>query len=746
MPKASSSSSGSSNVIINNNSNNNEDGRKCWSTARDRDRLKARFQIRERVTKGVTSSTSDNHKPQREQQQQVQRRQEQEAGWTTDTTALCKYMTYVQNGDKSKFSLTAVDTHYRLFSSPIPTRLLLGLLESLSIVWEKSIQLCNAWFGHDYAQNLKDYVERFLESFTLMEYAVWMGKHSIVGALLLGGINPCLRGSTNPCRFRSDENNVEENEEKEKSLNEQWQSELIEVGSRVLQRFFDCFPLSLENYIVKRVIEMRMLAIAPATTDNNKDGGNGSVGTGSSYCSCCKCHRRRVVPIGFRLRFPSPCYHSFCEPCFWENVLNGIDERVELDDVVLCPICGVAATTTPSNDRRTTTTTTMRTPSEQYQASLENFRALPQNRQALKSKTTKKKKLSERDQIASSWHAAVLPSLGSTQEVRRDKFFSYVERNAVPYARGCLIAGIDVNLRNEYGQTALYICVWRGHVDLVDLLLQYGADWDVSANGGSNISSLLGTSRCHAARFEELLERHDCLNFRKRGPCDMPSPIQALARQPKDSETVMSPLIKTLISETEDHPGAGSFLVEHAVSGAQVECLLKLYQTLPVDLTQKQKTTPCSERSYYCDAEGYTRRLLERAVTKGLEVGGRELSDATSATVFSHMRFLNYSIPGTVLAPHVDLCRVEGYSSPQRSSHTFILYLTDCSSGGETSLLRDVSGEGRSEVLARVAPKQGRLLVFPHACPHEGLEVQEVPKILLRGELLLTTSRSITSS
>jgi hypothetical protein len=38
-------------------------------------------------------------------------------------------------------------------------------------------------------------------------------------------------------------------------------------------------------------------------------------------------------------------------------------------------------------------------------------------------------------------------------------------------------------------------------------------------------------------------------------------------------------------------------------------------------------------------------------------------------------------------------------------------------------------------VMASVRPARGRLLVFPHACPHEGLAVVEVPKLLLRGEL-----------
>ena len=54
-------------------------------------------------------------------------------------------------------------------------------------------------------------------------------------------------------------------------------------------------------------------------------------------------------------------------------------------------------------------------------------------------------------------------------------------------------------------------------------------------------------------------------------------------------------------------------------------------------------------------------------------------------------------------------------------------------------MLEDVAGEGRSVVLAKVAPRRGRLLVFPHVTPHEGMEVLDVPKILLRGEVQITT-------
>jgi len=80
-------------------------------------------------------------------------------------------------------------------------------------------------------------------------------------------------------------------------------------------------------------------------------------------------------------------------------------------------------------------------------------------------------------------------------------------------------------------------------------------------------------------------------------------------------------------------------------------------------------------------------------------------------------------------------------TTSRTSTHTFILYLTDCESGGETILLRQVPGRRftmsmQENTLATVRPRAGRLLVFPHACPHAGAEVTCVPKLLLRGEMI----------
>ena len=96
------------------------------------------------------------------------------------------------------------------------------------------------------------------------------------------------------------------------------------------------------------------------------------------------------------------------------------------------------------------------------------------------------------------------------------------------------------------------------------------------------------------------------------------------------------------------------------------------------------------------------------------------------------MRFLHYFEVGGGLPPHVDLARTDYVG--RRSTHTFILYLDGegAEGGGETVLLHEARGE---EEWARVLPRRGRLLVFPHMTPHMARPVIRVPKLLLRGEL-----------
>ena len=145
----------------------------------------------------------------------------------------------------------------------------------------------------------------------------------------------------------------------------------------------------------------------------------------------------------------------------------------------------------------------------------------------------------------------------------------------------------------------------------------------------------------------------------------------------------------------------------------------------------------------------------------------RTNNNALVTQVLPHMRFLKYSAIGACSPPHIDLSRKT--ADGRCSTHTFLLYLSDCKYGGETRLLKSVNTKNtkmkdkseimeiknnkieqittsistlslnsltRSNVLASVQPVRGRLLVFPHQCPHEGMMAESLPKILLRGEMI----------
>ena len=306
--------------------------------------------------------------------------------------------------------------------------------------------------------------------------------------------------------------------------------------------------------------------------------------------------------------------------------------------------------------------------------------------------------------------------------------------------------------------------------------------------------------------------------------------------------------ITRLIPANSPHSGASAFYLDGAFSSAFLLRLDELYSVLPVAAAERG-AGECASRAYFCDAMGWVtdglaealKHLTSAASNKCSEIenwkrkSGHDYGDgdddsgisgnnndfdifypatatATAADAehsehtdnrhtlhtphtpvtraLAHMRFLRYSTVGASSPPHIDLSRrVNG----QNSTHTFLLYLTDCEAGGETRLLRAVNpkcikgppkappkdplndplddplsdplndplqgplkcskaknkhklvdvdsfanihDDLRSNVLATISPRRGRLLVFPHSCPHEGASAVSLPKILLRGEMM----------
>jgi hypothetical protein len=165
---------------------------------------------------------------------------------------------------------------------------------------------------------------------------------------------------------------------------------------------------------------------------------------------------------------------------------------------------------------------------------------------------------------------------------------------------------------------------------------------------------------------------------------------------------------------------------------------------------ERLRADTCATRAHFCDVRGWARAaVLSAARESGMPARG----------VHPQFRILHYPNPGGVMAPHVDLSKVldrvdSTWSADDRpvdamkqmkpalqTTHTFLLYLRTCESGGETALLREVkndvgaAGAETAHSLAEVKPVRGRLLVFPHDCPHAGRPVVDTNKLVLRGEL-----------
>lgn len=98
--------------------------------------------------------------------------------------------------------------------------------------------------------------------------------------------------------------------------------------------------------------------------------------------------------------------------------------------------------------------------------------------------------------------------------------------------------------------------------------------------------------------------------------------------------------------------------------------------------------------------------------------------------------------PGGFFRPHHD--GGFDYSRRHRSLKTFMMYLNDGFEGGATSFYQEAQRHyaqpDRSKVLCDIRPERGACLVFNHCICHDGGEVKEGLKYLLRTEVMYELS------
>ena len=318
---------------------------------------------------------------------------------------------------------------------------------------------------------------------------------------------------------------------------------------------------------------------------------------------------------------------------------------------------------------------------------------------------------------------------------------------------------------DEYGQRALHIATAQGQSAAVHLLLQYRANPCSIANGGATPASVAAACG-HGDVLLQLIDADADLSM--KGSQEL-TPLECLLHRVNASTNrslealftmyacKSSPLdwlsssqlhravlpggglsrFTGLIGSDVVHPGAGAFYIDDAIAESQLAKLDALFAKLPTH-PRGRCSQALSDRSYYCDSEGWVRALIKQAfsLAKAWTQGNEEqMALPCSGHALAHMRFLVYNEAGGGLPPHTDLSRTR--RDGQSSKATFLLYLTDCKVGGETVLLESLSSPTMHS-LAAIRPRRGRLLIFPHSCPHLAREVvaHSLPKLLLRGEVL----------
>jgi hypothetical protein len=505
-------------------------------------------------------------------------------------------------------------------------------------------------------------------------------------------------------------------------------------------------------------------------------------------CSLCSGGDKNVIAF-------AACQHTTCASCFW-NKADSVDPvnwwvgdgRTGesyicslLSSDTCCLVCGnvdnAAGYSSASLPAELPSALCRATSLERYEALPCSFADGPQaTKQAV-------------DRAMHPYELARM-NLGATQTQRCDELRKACAADDCRRIAALVEAGVDLEHRDEYGMTPLLLAAWLGHSRATWLLAKIGADVTArvpqghtaidiaAAQGHENVLRALGAVASvvvpSVARTEstcphidgKLLMRSGHMNidyactgvrssfqehYSVSGGCNISDEAPVV--------TVLVPAKAAVDSVTWALHGVkgaemGAFCVDHCFTEEFVTSLHEVFAVLPVSLEEKER---CAARSYFCDVLDKFTATIEHVVAaaanalqpRSFETDGQQL--CASAVVFPEMRFLHYQRDGSDLTAHVDLShpdirtvRTVGDRSKQlvKSTHTLILYLTDCPEGGETVLLRSLPGSGApnlgGEAVASVAPRTGRLLLFPHKCPHEGRAINgEYPKLLLRGEVCL---------
>jgi hypothetical protein len=316
---------------------------------------------------------------------------------------------------------------------------------------------------------------------TLVSYAAMRGRDTIAANLLKAGANPSVRWSPNrkPCAPPS-------------SLADEERSVATHTACPEARSHVASLHPAYAVWIVQQVLAMRRNAVAIVPPVDPE-----SVAASSHECTLCGasgCH-------GEPLSWSSDCTHVVCESCFWMAHMKHIaTNQASVEGTELsCNLCGTVGVhstfelpcTIPSDLFQT-----MPSPpllrylsviaGESAQIRLERARAsaarfntlpdfLPHNE--YKAAANRSFKASSLKEVA-----ALIP--GVKKPERADQFLAAVGKNDALRVRTLIDIGIDVEGKNECGESPLLTAAWLGHAEVLCVLVWAGADVNLASAWG----------------------------------------------------------------------------------------------------------------------------------------------------------------------------------------------------------------------------------------------------------------------
>lgn len=533
---------------------------------------------------------------------------------------------------------------------------------------------------------------------SLLKYAVLQGRDKIIAAMIRGGYDPSVHPAIsvrNSKRFSS------------------------------ITSLLSTFPPGYSVWLVKLLYQMIENAITTHSHQKRK----------KNTCDLCSAHLTEWSLAEEQdddcdgddlLLTWSPCGHETCYRCTWETVCKPLQECCYS---LRCPICKVrcdgGSDTVYLDDfcsvERDGHQILIKelTPLERLHYSKLIWTQLPSENSGDPSEDDSPNSLLVNKRppfLVGPLYEVTKYLIGTTQEQRLVEFHRSIVDNNIYRMYWIFLAGVDVNGQNQYGQTGLMIAATLGHLESVNFLLWCGADPTIPDNILSNAYHAAAHHGHH--HISNLINEDFGIEIRGATP--------ALVNKPANSITPSITILIPSLSPISD--GIGSCCIDNYFSDSFLEYLDICFNHCHTAFQSKPLPECCPLRYHLYDSDFIIRREISSALEFLAKHSQVEVSQCHS--ILPMMKYLHYTTLGAKLEPHIDLSKYDPITRIS-STHTLILYLTTCAEGGETILMDHVTNP---TIRIPVTPKRGRMLIFPHHCPHEGGIIRQIPKILLRCE------------